>query len=178
MAVDTSPMPPITRSICRYLNRLLRLRHRFFELLSAQYRNCARVPLKARSDSLSRFPGAASSGSAGPRGDVPRALLLGGAPRSGKSSAARRLAERLGYDTVCIDDLVAAVRAHGGVAPENTRDDRNRPPRVLHPEHRRGAVSPRDGCVAGNLAGHRVDCASPVLLGTLTRVGRLGDRAG
>ena len=38
---------------------------------------------------------------------MPRALLLGGAPRSGKSSAARRLAERLGYHTVCIDDLVA-----------------------------------------------------------------------
>ena len=26
-------------------------------------------------------------------------------------------------------------------------------------------MSPRDGCVAGNLAGQRVDCASPGLLG-------------
>jgi len=41
---------------------------------------------------------------------------LGGAPRSGKSPAARRLAERLGYDTVCIDDLVAVVRAVTTVA--------------------------------------------------------------
>jgi hypothetical protein len=48
--------------------------------------------------------------------------------------------ERLGCDAVCI------------VAPENPRDDRNRPPRVLHPEHRRDAVARRDGCVAGNLA--------------------------
>ena len=47
---------------------------------------------------------------------MPRVLLLGGAPRSGKSSAARRLAERLGYDTICIDDLVAAVRAVTTVA--------------------------------------------------------------
>jgi 2-phosphoglycerate kinase len=38
-------------------------------------------------------------------------VLLAGAPRSGKSSAARRLVERLGYDAVCIDDLVAVVRA-------------------------------------------------------------------
>jgi 2-phosphoglycerate kinase len=47
---------------------------------------------------------------------VPRVLLLGGAPRSGKSPAARRLAERLGYDTVRVDDLVAAVRAVTTVA--------------------------------------------------------------
>jgi 2-phosphoglycerate kinase len=62
------------------------------------------------------YPGTATGGSAGPRGDVPRVLLLGGAPRSGKGSAARRLAERLGYDTVGIDDLVAAVRAVTTVA--------------------------------------------------------------
>jgi len=43
-------------------------------------------------------------------------LLLGGAPRSGKRPAASRLAERLGYDTVDIDDLVAAVRAVTTVA--------------------------------------------------------------
>ncbi len=47
---------------------------------------------------------------------MPRVLLLGGAPRSGKSPAARRLAGRLGYDTVRVDDLVAAVRAVTTVA--------------------------------------------------------------
>jgi 2-phosphoglycerate kinase len=47
---------------------------------------------------------------------VPRVLLLCGAPRCGKGSAARRLAERLGYDTVGVDDLVAAVRAVTTVA--------------------------------------------------------------
>src|SRR6185503_17875352 len=41
-----------------------------------------------------------------------------------------------------------ARRDHGGVAPENPRDDRNRLPRVLHPERRRDAVPPRDGCAA------------------------------
>jgi 2-phosphoglycerate kinase len=53
-------------------------------------------------------------------GEAPRVVLLGGAPRSGKSSAARRLAERLGYDTVCIDDLVAAVQPVTTVASHQT----------------------------------------------------------
>src|SRR4029077_21294796 len=41
-----------------------------------------------------------------------------------------------------------ARRDHGGVAPQNPRDDRNRLPRVLHPERRRDPVPPRDGCAA------------------------------
>jgi 2-phosphoglycerate kinase len=47
---------------------------------------------------------------------VPRVLLLCGAPRCGKGSAATRLAERLGYDTLGIGDLVAPVRAVTTVA--------------------------------------------------------------
>jgi 2-phosphoglycerate kinase len=42
---------------------------------------------------------------------LPRVILIGGAPRSGKGTVARRLALHLDYDLVCIDDLGAAARS-------------------------------------------------------------------
>jgi 2-phosphoglycerate kinase len=42
---------------------------------------------------------------------LPKILLVGGAPKSGKSTFARELAARLRYDTVSGDDLASAARA-------------------------------------------------------------------
>jgi hypothetical protein len=71
------------------------------------------------------------------------------------------LAERLGYDTVCIDDLVAAVRAVTTMATHpkihaTTEIDY----REYHIQNTAETLW-RDGCATGNLAGRRVDCASP-----------------
>ena len=42
---------------------------------------------------------------------MPKIILLGGAPKSGKSTIARCIAERLACDLVCTDDLGLAVRS-------------------------------------------------------------------
>lgn len=43
--------------------------------------------------------------------DDARVVLIGGAPRSGKSTVARMLAAKLGYNYLSIDDLGEAIRA-------------------------------------------------------------------
>ncbi|WP_163513518.1 hypothetical protein [Fodinicola acaciae] len=43
--------------------------------------------------------------------EFPRVIAIGGAPRSGKSTVARLVAARLGYDHIGTDDLSTAARA-------------------------------------------------------------------
>jgi 2-phosphoglycerate kinase len=45
------------------------------------------------------------------RSGFPRVILIGGAPQCGKSTVARRLAAKMGYDLLATDDLGVAVRA-------------------------------------------------------------------
>jgi 2-phosphoglycerate kinase len=55
---------------------------------------------------------------------LPRVILVGGAPMSGKSTVARVLADRHRYACIATDDLGAAVRALSPPRAEDTEDHR------------------------------------------------------